>query len=62
MLTPDAPQARRRALAAAVVTHATAIEMDVAGAVELGCRVPRAVNAMPTELRRWAALIERTRS
>jgi hypothetical protein len=58
----DDPIRRRRALAAAVVTHATAIEMDVAGAVELGCRVPRAVNAIPTELRRWAAQIERTRS
>jgi hypothetical protein len=61
MLTPDSPQANRRQLAAMVVTHAAAIEMDVASAVELGCRVPRAINAMPTELRRFAASIERTR-
>jgi hypothetical protein len=61
MLTPDSTQARRRALAARVTTLAGSVEIAVAGALELGCRTPPAILAMPPELRRWAATIERTR-
>jgi hypothetical protein len=53
---------RRRALAARVVTLAGSVEIAVAGALELGCRTPPAILAMPPELRRWAAQIQATRN
>jgi hypothetical protein len=61
-MQPDDPIRRRRALAARVATLAGSVEIAVAGATELGCRIPPAVFNMPPELRQWAAAIERTRS
>jgi hypothetical protein len=61
MTRPDDPIHRRRALAARVATLAGSVEIAVAGATELGCRIPPAVINMPPELRNWATQIQATR-